>query len=170
MESSAPKGLDGMQYMAYTRMYDGPPGGNGAEMDLSEDYRAIRWMQHNVQGSPVIVEAHTQEYRHWGNRFTIYTGLPGIIGWQNHQRQQRALTPGEWITDRINQVAYFYQTSDREDAVEFLQRYDVEYVIVGQLEQIYYPGEGLEKFASLEGDLWEKVYENGSTTIYQVIN
>lgn len=170
MEASAPTGLDGMRYMAYTRMYDGPPGGNGAEMDLSEDYHAIRWMQHNVQGSPVIVEAHTQEYRHWGNRFTIYTGLPGIIGWQNHQRQQRALTPGEWISERINQVAQFYQSTDRAEVEEFLQRYDVEYVIVGQLEQIYYPGDGLEKFAALEGDLWEKVYADGATSIYQVID
>ena len=61
-------------------------------MNLVQDYKAIRWMQDNVQGSPVIVEANCPEYR-WCMRFTIYTGLPGVVGWNWHERQQRTLTP-----------------------------------------------------------------------------
>ena len=55
-------------------------------------------------GSPVIVEANTPEYR-WGNRFTIYTGLPGVVGWNWHQRQQRAVVPSEWVTERIDEIS-----------------------------------------------------------------
>ncbi|MBU4226459.1 MAG: glycosyltransferase family 39 protein, partial [Chloroflexi bacterium] len=65
MNPAAPHGLDSMTYMAYAHYAD-----FGVDMDLSQDYRAIRWMQENVQGSPVIVEANVPEYR-WGTRFTI---------------------------------------------------------------------------------------------------
>ena len=82
MTDVTPHTLDGMTYMNYAQHFD------GRMMDLSEDYRAIRWMQDNVQGSPVIVEANCSEYR-WCTRFTIYTGLPGVVGWNWHQRQQR---------------------------------------------------------------------------------
>jgi uncharacterized membrane protein len=137
-------------------------------MNLSADYSAIQWMQHNVKGSPVIVEAHTSEYRHWGNRFTIYTGLPGIMGWQNHQRQQRGTTPARWIDQRLEDIRAFYLSSDRQLVQEFLERYQVEYIVVGQLEQLYYPGPGLNKFQEWQGDLWERVYSDAGTEIYQV--
>ena len=68
-----------MTYMNYATYYD-----MGVVMDLSEDYRAIQWMQDNVIGSPVILEGQAYEYR-WGNRFTIYTGLPGVVGWNWHK-------------------------------------------------------------------------------------
>ena len=169
MAPSAPHTLDGMAYMQYATLLDGPPGGAGLEMNLAQDAAAIHWMQLNIPGSPVIVEAHTQEYRHWGNRYTIYTGLPGVIGWEVHQRQQRAVLPSEWITERIVQIAQFYRTTDPTVAREFLQRYGVQYVIVGQLERIYYPGPGLEKFQQLEGQLWQRVYSQGDTEIYRVL-
>ena len=88
----APRTLDAMTFMKYANYDD-----FGQRLDLSEDYRAIRWMQDNVQGSPVIVEANCSEYR-WCTRFTIYTGLPGVVGWNWHQRQQRVLCPRGWKT------------------------------------------------------------------------
>jgi len=163
----APHTLDGMAFMAYTRYGDGPTPETYQEMDLAQDDRAIRWVQQNVPGSPVIAETHTPEYRHWGTRFTIYTGLPGVIGWNWHERQQRALTPDTWIYDRIEAVHSFYRTTSREQAEAFLRRYDVGYIVVGQLEQIYYPETGLDKFAAFEGDLWKAVYQDGDTIIYK---
>lgn len=163
MGNGAPLGLDGMTYMAYS-IYDQVQ----PALDLSQDYRAIRWMQQNVTGSPVIVEAHQPEY-HWGNRFTIYTGLPGVIGWNWHQRQQRAVTPPEWVTDRIKAVELFYNTTSRVEVEKFLRRYDVSYIIVGGLEMALYSPAGLQKFDGWNGDLWKEVYRDGETAIYAVI-
>jgi uncharacterized membrane protein len=136
-------------------------------LDLSEDYRAIRWMQDNVQGSPVIVEANCVEY-HWCTRFTIYTGLPGVVGWNWHQRQQRGFMSTQ-VENRVAEVGDFYNAVDLEYAREFLEKYDVSYIIVGPLERAAYTPEGIAKFDQSEGVDWQEVYRDGSTAIYEVI-
>ena len=73
-----------------------------------------------------------------GNRFTIYTGLPGVIGWLNHQRQQRVTGPPGRVEERARDILDFYLTRSVEEASEFLDRYGVQYVILGRLERIFY--------------------------------
>jgi uncharacterized membrane protein len=155
--------LDGMAYMRYAEYAD-----DWGIMDLSQDYRAIRWMQENVQGSPVIVEANLRNLYRWGSRFSIYTGLPGVVGWEWHQQQQRAVLPGNWVSDRIAEVDNFYQTTDLQQALDFLRKYNVRYIILGQQERGHYPGEGLNKFEAANGMLWKDVYRDGDTVIYEV--
>jgi YYY domain-containing protein len=157
-----PHTFDSMEYMAHAEFWD------TEVMDLSQDYRAIRWIQDNVQGSPVIVEANCPEYR-WCTRFTIYTGLPGVVGWNWHQRQQRALGPPTAVTDRVDAIGEFYNTTNIEYARGFLDKYDVRYIIVGQLEHIYYEGAGLQKFERFDGNDWKAVYQDMDTTIYEVL-
>lgn len=158
----APHTLDGSAYMQSAVYND-----NGVNIGLKDDYDAIQWMLRNVKGSPVIVEANTVEYR-WGTRFTIYTGLPGVVGWNWHQRQQRAVVPSDDVTRRVEAVKQFYLTTDRNESVQFLKKYNIRYIVVGELENLYYPGFGMEKFEALEGDLWNKVYNQGNTAIYEV--
>jgi len=158
----APHSLDGSRFLACAVDHD-----QGTAIPLSEDLAAIHWLQEHVAGSPVIVEANTPEYR-WGSRVSVHTGLPSVVGWSWHERQQRALVPAEWITDRIQAVHDFYRTEDPQAAAAFLASYDVAYVIVGGLERAYYPGPGLAKFAALDGQLWQSVFQAGETTIYQV--
>jgi uncharacterized membrane protein len=163
MAAGAPATLDGMAFMQYAEYPD-----EGGVVLLEEDYRAIRWMQENIIGTPVIVEANTPLYR-WGSRYSIYTGLPTVIGWDWHQTQQRGVAQTSDILGRRNALAEFYTTEDRGSVIRFLWEFNVGYVIVGQLERNYYPGPGLDKFEAFEGDLWQEVYRDGSTVIYQVI-
>jgi uncharacterized membrane protein len=139
----------------------------GKRLDLSEDYQAIRWMQDHVQGSPVIVEANCPEYR-WCTRFTVYTGLPGVVGWNWHQRQQRVFT-ATWVEERVREVGDFYDSMDPISTREFLERYNVRYIVVGQLERAEYSPAGIAKFERFDGSLWKEVYRAGQTTIYEVI-
>jgi uncharacterized membrane protein len=163
MVIEAPRSLDGMLYMDYAH-YDWK-----GDMDLSQDYRAIRWMQENVQGSPVIVEANLRDLYRWGSRFTIYTGLPGVVGWEWHQQQQRALLPGDWVSNRITEIEIFYTGDDLAYAQNFLKKYAVRYIVVGQLERNVYSAPGLDKFRRADGTLWRTVYQDEATTIYEVI-
>ena len=88
INNQAPHTLDGMAFMPRSQYTD-----EWGAMDLDQDYQAIRWMQENVKGSPVIVEANLRNLYRWGSRYTIYTGLPGVVGWEWHQQQQRAVNP-----------------------------------------------------------------------------
>ncbi len=163
MTPDAPHTLDGMAYMPYAEYYD-----QDGPYPLRPDYEAIRWMQENVQGSPVIAEGNTPEYR-WGTRYTIYTGLPGVVGWNWHQRQQRGgVVPADWVTNRIGEVTFFYSVEDPQAACDFLRKYDVRYFMVGALERAYYPEAGLAKFAASEGGCWEPVFQYEGTRVYAV--
>jgi YYY domain-containing protein len=149
----APNTLDGMAFMPFVEH---------AEMhnsfSLMEDYDAILWMQDNIEGSPVIIEANVPEYR-WGSRFTIYTGLPGVIGWLNHQRQQRVEGPPGAVEERAADVLNFYLTQSISEAQDVIDKYNVRYIILGQLERAYFESvqpcwsvtEGLEVSCDMRG-------------------
>ena len=162
MSYIAPHTLDGMTYMESSIFYL-----DGIQMDLSQDYRAIQWIQDHVEGSPVILEGQTLEYS-WGNRYTIYTGLPGVVGWNYHQRQQRALWANNDVWDRVDSVNAFYQSTDMTFVKDYLEQYDIAYIVLGQLERIRYYGDGLAKFDTFDGVLWDEVYHDGDTVIYKV--
>ena len=162
MNPEAPHTLDGMKYMESSRFQV-----NGFDMDLGQDYRAIQWMQDNVEGSPVILEAQAYEY-YWGNRYTIYTGLPAVVGWNYHQRQQRAVAGSDKVQARVDEVNAFFLSLDEDFITNYLEKYRVEYIIVGQQESAYYPQEALNKFPAYNGVLWDEIYREGSTVIYRV--
>ena len=156
--------LDGMAYMRSATYQEGE-----STLKLEWDRQAIRWMLENVRGSPVVLEANVLLYR-WGNRVSIYTGLPTIVGWDWHQRQQRGHVAGEGVTRRVQEVGEIYSTGDLTRAQELLHRFRVKYVYLGELERAVYPSEGLAKFEhwAEEGSLQE-VYRNEGVVIYEVV-
>jgi uncharacterized membrane protein len=155
-------GLNGMEFMQGATYNE-----NDQDLVLYWDYDAIQWMRQNIEGSPVIMEGNAGLYR-WGNRYSIYTGLPTVMGWDWHTKQQYSLLPGDLIDYRTAVVQEFYNTFDQSKAAEIARRYDVEYVIVGSLERALYDANGLEKF-DRESDLWSLVYQNEQVKIYQVV-
>jgi uncharacterized membrane protein len=154
--TDGPSTLDGTAYMAAAVHQE-----QEQPFELKWDQEAIEWVQDNVKGSPVILEAHLSQYR-WGARFANYTGLPTVIGWPWHQIQQRTAYSYA-ITDRAQDVREMYETTNEKRALDLLRRYQVKYVVVGDLERITYSGNGLEKFEPLG----QKVFENQGTAIYE---
>lgn len=163
MTEGVPHTLDSMAYMDYSTYNE-----FDVDMNLSEDYRAILWMQDHVQGSPVIAEAAPAGVQYyWLGRFSIYTGLPDVVGWQWHEQQQRLLFSDTVVARGVEEDA-FYATTDASAALDFLHKYNVRYIIVGQLERAKYTGDGLNKFEAYNGLLWDAVYRDGQTVIYAV--
>jgi uncharacterized membrane protein len=46
--------------------------------------------------------------------------------------------------------------------------YDVDYLVIGDLERLYYPQSGLAKFESMDKYGVSKIYVNNSVSIYQI--
>ena len=154
------RSLDGMEYMRRSVYFE-----NGKPLTLRHDYEAIRWLQECVDGSPVIIEGLTDLYR-WGNRVSIYTGLPAVVGWDWHQRQQR-VAYAYAVTARRDEVNRFFTDASVQEAVRTLNRYAVRYVYIGEMEKITYPADGLAKFEQMAAEGLAPVYRNEEVTIYE---
>jgi len=169
--------LDGMAYMTTGTLVW--PQDNAIE--LKYDYEAIRWLQDNVKGTPVLAEAKIGYYREGGMRVASYTGLPTPLGGL-HQGEQRW---PEQIGRRDGLIMDFWNTDDPERAWDLIQKLDISYIYIGQLEQTLYNSnltgslmqwgvtffvpDGIDKFDTLldQGQL-TVVYSNERTRIYRV--
>ena len=156
-----PLTLDGAEYMARAVHWE-----QEQPIALRWDLEAIEWLQDNVEGSPVVLEAHGDQYR-WNGRIAKYTGLPTVLGWPWHQVQQR-MDYERTVRQRAVDVQVLYDTGDLVHAKELLDRYEVTYIVVGELERIYYSDAGLRKFQDLsKAGYMRPVYENEQVVIYQ---
>jgi uncharacterized membrane protein len=75
-----------------------------------------------------------------------------------------------FIRQRGSNVNAFYNTLDVETAQRILDFYAVEYIVVGELERVYYPTAGLAKLVEMvDQGLLEVVYSDGEDRIYRVL-
>ncbi|MEE9285757.1 MAG: DUF2298 domain-containing protein, partial [Dehalococcoidia bacterium] len=119
------------------------------------EYAAVQWLRREADAGAVIVEAVPLgadgrphgDYDPSVSRISSITGLPAILGWPGHEHQWRG-DPFEPIAQRARDVDTIYRSEDREQARRTMQRYDVTYVIVGDLERRTYGREVDERFAA----------------------
>ena len=82
-----------------------------------------------------IIEAVGGSYSGFA-RYATITGYPNILGWPGHEMQWRGGV--REIGNREQDVRIVYETSDWNTAREILKKYQVRYIIVGELEQAIY--------------------------------
>ncbi|MEO1644134.1 MAG: DUF2298 domain-containing protein, partial [Chloroflexota bacterium] len=162
-----PPTLNGLDYMSETNHYliD-----FGVVIPLDNDYQIITWLQDNVEGTPVVMEGRSlaSEYRYNG-RISINTGLPTVLGWRWHQIQQRTIEPlNRFIPQRESNIQYFYGEDDIMSALEMIRYYEIEYIIVSDMERAMYP-DGIDKFNRMvEMGILSVAFQHGEGVIYQV--
>jgi YYY domain-containing protein len=123
-----------------------------------DDYAAIQWLRQNVGDEPVILEATGDPYSYFA-RFSSNTGLPTVLGWANHEGLWRG--HDQTVMARREHVMRMYGATTLEEIQPLLDRYQVRYVIVGDLEREKHRA-GIEKFAALT-----PVFRSGGTVIYR---
>ncbi len=158
--SILPLQLDGLAYLengAVVSTQSGP-------VDLGGDLPLIEWLRDNVSGSPTIVEAVGPLYQ-WPGRISINTGLPAVVGWDHHQRQQRQDFSAA-VDRRRADTEGFWAIAERASIEAFLRRYDVSYVVVGVEERRIADPRMLELLDSTAA--LEPVFRWGELAVYEV--
>ena len=129
----------------------------------ADDYAAIAWLNENVEGTPVILEAPGtggSSYVYEG-RVSALTGLPTLLGWAGHEGQWR----GSYEVQHAREpdIEMIYNALDPQGAQSLLDEYGISYVYVGPLERSKYDPRALDKF----GLFMDVVYQGGDVTIYK---
>ena len=101
------------------------------DIELRYDKQAIDWILANIKGRPVILEATVDVYR-WGSRVSTNTGLPTVLGWDWHEKQQRWPYRQE-VDLRRRDVELAYTTTSIDDLYTVLDRYDIDLIYVVML-------------------------------------
>ena len=140
-----------------------PPAGytlddfNRVQRENPDEAAAINWLRSAPDG--VVAEAVGGAYSSYG-RISIYTGLPTVLGWSNHEGQWRDQALQGTRTEDIQTL---YVTNDWQTTQDIIDRYDIRYIYVGNLERSTYRVNE-EKFNSF----LKPVFQQGSVSVYAV--
>lgn len=139
-----------------------------------DDRAIIDWFNSEVPGTPIIAEATIGPYRCNGSRISIGAGVPAILGWERHESQQRYLAS---LEGRAADVDLLYRSESPDEKRAIIDRYGVEYIVVGDLERAYPSANnecsatnprGIETFGSMIGDGLEVAFRSGDSVVYRV--
>ena len=171
------KGLDGTSYLSTHISYQVE---NNEPGNLIPYMAAIDWFNTNVSGSPVICEAYGDSYKD-NCIISAYTGLPTVFGWQTHEwlwryhgivdKETDTLVSDPqkdvwkmYITPRHNDIDILYLSDNASQVQGIIDKYRIEYIVIGDMEVYKYNHDNSYIFASLG----EEVFSYGNLRIYKV--
>lgn len=131
------------------------------EDDHPHDAAGIAWLQEQVTGQPVILEAVGESYTTF-DRVSAVTGLPTVLGWRVHEWLWRGGfdIPGQ----RTEEVRSMYELPLSKESLDLYEQYDVRYIFVGDKEYEAYPNISVDELRSM-GTI---VFEDGRTFIVEL--
>ena len=103
--------------------------------EMPQDYLATNWLNENITGTPVVLEANGDSYTDY-QRVSVITGLPTVLGWRTHEWLWKS-DPG-LLDIRAEDIESIYTSDDEELVRDLINKYQVEYIYVGHLERIKY--------------------------------
>ena len=150
-------------YYGNLKTYQGLYGFKYLKDRFPDNYAAIEWIQNNIIGQPVMLEAVGDSYTDF-NQVSMSTGLPTVEGWIVHEWLWRG--GYDQPAARQADVLKIYTSKDKEEVRSLLQKYSVDYIFVGDKEFEKYPEIKVKNFSDLGATI---VFESGKTKIYKLI-
>jgi len=126
-----------------------------------DDAKVIDWLNQNIKGQPVALEAVGDSYTDY-SRISANTGLPTVLGWPVHEWLWRGSY--DEAGKRTAIVKDIYETTDINAANQSLKLFKVKYVVVGTLEKEKYPNLEETKFSNLG----KVVFQSNQSKIYEI--
>lgn len=117
------------------------------ENSIPDDAAAIRWLNKNVKGQPIVLEACGDSYKDYDNRVSAMTGLPTVLGWYVHEWLWRNNLEEE--NQRKADVETIYTSTDKNKIQELIKKYHIGYLFIGTCEY--------EKYGKINTDLLDSL-------------
>lgn len=119
----------------------------GRTVVTDSDYQSIRCWENLIGDRQlVVVEALGGAYNPNFGRVAGLTGVPLVLGWENHERQWRGATYDVVAGTRGQDIPRLYTDLRWEVASEIIASYGIDYVFYGSSERSTYSSVGEEKF------------------------
>ncbi len=125
------------------------------------DYKLINWINKNIKGQPVILEASGDSYTDYA-RISANTGLPTVIGWSVHEWLWRGSYDA--AAPRIADAETLYTSKDLNIVKELIKKYSISYIVVSSLERQKYPNLNENNFKKL-GKI---VFQENEAKLYKI--
>ena len=158
------QGLDGTAYIethSSTECYEQYEG------NLVCYLKAAEWFNQNVKGAPVICEAYGDSYSD-NCIISAYTGLPTVFGWQTHEwlwrfhgvvdKEKDVLVEDpernvlrDLIYPRQEDVDTIYEEDDEAAVKAVIDKYKIEYIVLGSMEYAKFGNENMDLFYKMFG-------------------
>jgi len=94
----------------------------------------------------VAAEAVRDAYSERYGRVGALTGIPIVLGWENHERQWRGATYYKIAGSRRQDMEALYTAENLSQISHIIDRYRIGYILYGLTELSQYGGAGEEKF------------------------
>lgn len=136
------------------------------ENECMADELGTQWLNENVEGTPVVLEAHGNSYTFY-NRVSVITGLPTVVGWHTHEWLWQSDGTGEFpeiVNEREADVTTMYTNTDYNVAQDLINKYDISYIYIGKCEYEKFPTMNVDFLKSLG----EVVFEHNSDLSIEV--
>ncbi len=121
--------------------------------ELPTDFEIIEYLNKNIKGQPVILEAQGDSYTDFA-RISSFTGLPTVAGWWVHEWLWRG-SP-DYVGNRIPDIQQIYESSDLAKTKKLVKKYNIKYVVISGLEISKYKSLNKNKFDRN----WIKIFES----------
>ncbi len=142
------------------KKYKGLNGINYLKEIKKSDYDAIIWINKNIKGQLVILEAQGDSYTDYA-RISANTGLPTVLGWTVHEWLWRGSY--DIPSARFEDIRNLYETQSLVLAKKIINKYNITYVYIGIMEKEKYKVSE-DKFSQLGNN----IYANTETKIYKI--
>jgi YYY domain-containing protein len=116
------------------------------ETEMPDDKLATDWLNENIKGMPVVLEANGDSYTDY-ERVSVMTGLPTVLGWRTHEWLWKSDTV--LLDQRAADIELIYTSTNESEVKQLLDKYNVSYIYVGKLEKEKFPSINQQLLKSL---------------------